>query len=64
MEFYVKSAFLKCTVDSPGDAVIKNLPANAGDMGSIPDVTCHGETKPVDHNYWTLQALGPTRHKY
>ena len=22
--------------DFPGDAVVKNLPANAGDMGSIP----------------------------
>ena len=22
----------------PGDSVVKNLPANAGDMGSIPDL--------------------------
>ena len=59
----MKSAFLKCTVDSPGDAVIKTLPANAGDMGLIPDATCHGEAKPADHSYWSLQALGPTSHK-
>ena len=31
-----------------------NLPANAGDKGSIPtreDPTCHRATKPVRHNY-------------
>ena len=28
-----KKTFLK---DFPGGAVVKNLPANAGDMGSIP----------------------------
>ena len=40
--------------DFPGGAMVKNLPANAGDTGSIPgreDPTCHGATKPVRHNY-------------
>ena len=40
--------------DFPGGAVIKNPPANAGDMGSSPvweDPTCHGATKPMHHNY-------------
>ena len=38
----------------PGGPVVKNLPADAGDMGSIPgpeDPTCHGAIKPVRHNY-------------
>ena len=38
----------------PGGAVVKNPPANAGDMGSSPgpeDPTCRGATKPVSHNY-------------
>ena len=43
--------------------VIKNLPGNAGDMGSIPgqkeDSTYHGATKPAHHNYWSLPTPGP-----
>ena len=38
----------------PGGTVVKNPPANAGDMGSSPglgDPTCRGVTKPVRHNY-------------
>ena len=41
-------------LDLPGGAVVKNLPANAGDMGSIPGPgrsTCSGTTKLVCHNY-------------
>ena len=36
-------------VDFPAGLVVKNLPANAGDMGSVPweDLTCCGATKPV-----------------
>ena len=37
-----------------GGPVVKNLSANAGDMGSIPgpeDPTCHGAIKPMRHNY-------------
>ena len=39
--------------DVPGGPVVKNLPANAGDMGSIPDsgrfhMLCRA-TKPVHH---------------
>ena len=40
--------------DFPGGAVVKSLPANAGDMGSSlvrEDPTCRGATKPVRHNY-------------
>ena len=40
--------------DFPGGAVVKNPPANAGDMGSSPgpgDPTCCGATKLVRHNY-------------
>ena len=39
--------------DFPGGAVVKNLPANAGDTGSTlvrEDPSCHGATKPV-HSY-------------
>ena len=41
-------------VDFPGGAVVKNPPANAGDMVLAlvrEDPTCHGATKPVHHNY-------------
>ena len=38
--------------DFPGDAVVKNLPANAGDMGSIP-----GPGRP--HMPWSNQARVP-----
>ena len=43
-------------VDFPGGAVVKNLPANAGNTGSSllrEDPTCHGANKPVSHNYWS-----------
>ena len=40
----------------PGGPVVKNLPSNAGDMGSIPGrgtkIPHAGTTKPVSHNYW------------
>ena len=46
----------------PDGSVIKNPPANAGVMGSTPDLgrsTCLGATKPVHHNYWAMfQSLG------
>ena len=38
----------------PGDSVVKNPPANAGDMDSIPvweDPTCCGAAYPVHHSY-------------
>ena len=50
----------------PGGAVVKNLPANAGDMGSSPgreDLTCRGAAKPVRHNYWAC-VLEPASHNY
>ena len=50
----------------PGGAVVKNLPANAGNTGSsrgpgrshMPQ-----RTKPVRHNYWAC-PLGPASHNY
>ena len=52
------------TTGSPCGPVVKNLPTNAGDTGSIPgreDFTCFGSTKPVCYNYWahTLQLPKP-----
>ena len=55
---YVRSQLL----DFPGCAVDKDLPANAGDMGSIPgDPKCLGATKRMPHNYWAcaLEPLSP-----
>ena len=53
--------------DFPGGAVVKNLPANAGDtrVRSLvrEDPTCHGATKPVSHNSWAC-ALEPASHNY
>ena len=52
--------------DFPGGAVVKNPPANAGDMGSIPGPRrshCRRAAKPVHHNYWAY-ALEPVRHDY
>ena len=49
------------TQDFPGGAVVKNPPANAGDMGQAlvrEDPTCRGVTKPMHHNYWAC-ALEP-----
>ena len=47
-------AFVDTSLSIPGGSVVKNLPANARDIGSIlvrEDPTCHGATKPVCHNY-------------
>ena len=58
------AANVKKALDFPGGAVVKNLPANAGDTGSSPgpgSPTCHGATRPVRHNYWAC-ALEPASH--
>ena len=50
----------------PGGAVVKNPPANAGDMGSSSvweDPTCLKATKPMCHSYWAC-ALEPVCHNY
>ena len=50
----------------PGDAVVKNPPANAGTRVRAlvqEDPTCHGATKPVLHNY-SACALEPVSHNY
>ena len=52
--------------DFPGGAVVKNPPANAGNMGLslvLEDPTCLGATKPVSHNY-RAYTLEPTSHNY
>ena len=52
--------------DFPGGTVVKNPPANAGDMGSSPvreDPTCRGAAKPVCHSYGVC-ALEPASHDY
>jgi len=53
--YFQENVILKThNTDFPGGPVVKNLPASAGDMGSIPgleDPTCHGKTKPEGHNY-------------
>ena len=43
----------------PRGLVVKNPPANAGDMGSVtaPDPTSLGANKPVSHNCTTTEAL-------
>ena len=50
--------------DFPSGTVHKNLPANAGDTGSIPgleDSTCHRAAEPVCHNLGAC-ALEPMHH--
>ena len=50
---------------STGGPVVKNPPANAGDMGwpLVPeDPTCHGATKLLCHNCWSLCALESVLH--
>ena len=45
----------------PGGSVVKNPPANVGDMSLIPGPgrpTCCGATKPMHHNYLAC-ALEP-----
>ena len=46
-----------------GDPVVKNLPANAGDMGLISrtweDSSCQGATEHMHCNYWSPKALEP-----
>ena len=51
--------------DFLGGEVVENLPANAGDTGSIPgpDPTCREAAKPMHHNNWAC-ALEPTSHNY
>ena len=52
--------------DFPVGTVVKNLPANAGDTGSIPgpeDPTCHGAAKSVCHDCCAY-ALEPACHNY
>ena len=55
-----------------GGSVVKNLPANAGDMSLIPDLrsmiksrdqTQHEEIKSICHNYWAC-ALEPGSYNY
>ena len=48
--------------DFPGGPVVKNLPANAGDMGSIPgpgNSLMLQSDMPMCHNYWSPHTLQP-----
>ena len=48
--------------------VVKNLPVNGGDVGSISkvqeDPTCLGASKPMHHNCWSPWAGEPVIHNY
>ena len=49
-----------------GESVVMNIPANAGDTGSVlgrEDPTCCRATKPMHHNYWA-GALEPGNHNH
>ena len=42
LKTYYKAPIIKTVWDFPGGAVVNNLPANEGDMGSSPDPgRCH-----------------------
>ena len=48
------SSFINNNRGFPGGSVLKNLPAKAGDTGSIliqEDPTCLGATKTASHNH-------------
>ena len=49
----------------PGGQVVKNPPAKAGDMGSIPDQEYCRATKSMHHNYWSPcpRAHAPQQEK-
>ena len=47
-----------------GGSVVKNLPVNEGDMGSLPDPgRSHRAAKPVRHDYGAC-ALEPGNRNY
>ena len=52
-------------MDFSGGPVVKNSPANVGDMCSIPDLgRCHVPpvTNPSSHNQWSPPTLEPLQH--
>ena len=58
-----------CIQGFPGGSVIKNLPANAGDTGSIPGLgrsPGKGNGNPIQYSYleipWTEEPGGLTVH--
>ena len=58
-------------MDFPASTVVKNPPANAGDMDSIPgSERFHRATKPMRHNYWAhilqspCSAIGTTMRSH
>ena len=54
MRIHKGMALEKISKGFPGGSMVKNPPASAGDMGSIPsteDPTCYGATKSPNHNY-------------
>ena len=66
MKLSIFLIYLKHVQGFSGGAVVKNLPANAGDTGLIPgpeDPTCCEATKSVQHSYWDC-VLEPENHNY
>ena len=59
-----RTSHKEITRDFPGGPMVKNTPANGGDIASIPDredPTCHTATKTMHHNY-SACALEPMVH--
>ena len=57
---------LNWTEDFPGGSVVKNLPANTGDMGLITDQedpTCRRVTKSMGHNGWLCSRAGAAQQE-
>ena len=58
-----KSTALSSQQDFPSGPVVRNLPCNAGDIGSVPDWgtnfphAAREAIKPAHHNYWTCWNL-------
>ena len=63
--FLQSDCLLKVVLGFPGSSVVKNLPADAGDMGSIANPggsqSC-GAIKPMHHNYWTCTLQPRSRN--
>ena len=66
-KYLLMNTFKRWWRDFPGGPVVKNLPANTEDMGSIPSqetkILCLWATKPMHHNYWSPCAREPVPHK-
>ena len=61
--FWLAEKFRKFSLETyPGVPVVTNPPCNAGDTGSTLGpgrFHMHGETKPMQNNYWSPCPLSP-----